>query len=127
MAATARWQLDARMKFLAGSWSHTNYKIALYSKACPEDMSAYTPINEIKAVGYRAGGAGVDKPTVAQEKQLAVLKFSGQARWTGDSISARYGCIYNTSGVLVTFDLGELVTSTNDLYKIDLSTFSIAL
>jgi hypothetical protein len=114
MAFTGNFTANSfKTALLNGSvdFSADTFKIALYTNAASLDQTttAYTPVGEVVAGGYTAGGE-VLSPTVAAVDGVSFVSF-GNVSWAG-AITARGALIYKNGGTAVcVLDFGADKTS----------------
>lgn len=85
---------------------------------------AYSRAGEVKGQGYSAGGIVLTGYHVHLEGLKAWLGFSRDVIVPNASISARGGLVYNASKegkAIGVIDFGQLVTSTNGNFKVQMS------
>jgi hypothetical protein len=106
------------------------YKIALYTNNATfdENTAAYTPINEVVAPGYAAGGL-VLTPTVASLNNVSFVTFA-DVSWSA-AITARGALIYKFGGTnpaICVLDFGvDKTSSTNFLITFPAATAGDAI
>jgi hypothetical protein len=95
----------------AADFATDTFKIALYTNAASlnADTPAYTPVGEVVAPGYTAGGL-VLTPTVASLEGVSFVSFANVS-WSG-TLTARGALIYKDGGTAVcVLDFGADRTS----------------
>lgn len=95
------------------------YKIALYTALANlnNTTAAYTPVNEVVATGYAAGGLALtisNPPTQDTANNVAWISFNN-ATWPNSSITARGALIYNsnTGASIFVLNFGSDITMNN--------------
>ena len=139
MAFTGNFSCNVFKTGLAnGQYNFTTdtFKIALYTNQATLDQttSVYTPIGEVVASGYTAGGytLTVDQtPTIGNSGDVAYLSFAN-AVWTA-ALTARGALIYKSGGgnpTVCVLDFGNdktSVTSFTVTMPTDTSTSALIL
>lgn len=83
-------------------------KVALLNSSHTQDQDTYDYFNDVSAnevtgTGYTAGGATITTPSVTQNNTDNVGVFDGDdVTWASSTITARYACIYKSTGVAST-------------------------
>jgi len=98
--------------------------------------SSYTPdkthdffndiTNEVVGTGYTAGGATLASKTVTQDNTNFRAVFdAADATWSNSTITARYGVIYESTGVASTSPLIALIDFGSNIVSVG-STFQVS-
>lgn len=98
------------------------YRVALYpgTALITPEIERYDPVEEVTGTGYTAGGARLTGFRAALDGDVAYLDFDDPA-WTGATITARGGLIYNASRenrAVAVIDLGAEQGSVNGTFRV---------
>lgn len=98
------------------------FKLALYTGGATLDASTtvYTTSGETTGVGYSAGGIALTNVGVSVSGTVAYLDFD-DATWTGATLSAAGGLIYNSSEgnkAVAVLNFGGTYTSTSSDFTV---------
>ena len=111
--------------FKIGTLKHiadSDPRVALYTKLATFDKTTqtYTPDNEVRGVGYQAGGMKIEGGEVVEDSQGFVLVMHSPV-WQNATIVARGAILYlagDGNRAVRVFDFGRDVTSTNDQFRV---------
>lgn len=117
-------------QFDFGVGTTQTYKIALYTSLAilNSNTTAYSPLYEVVAAGYTAGGEPLTISTPPTSSgTVAYLNFA-DAVWTSSEILARGALIYLANGVdnpaVAVLDFGADKTSTGPEFRVQFPTVS---
>jgi hypothetical protein len=81
------------------AFDRDQFALALYTASAPLDpdlTAAYTPVGEVVAPGYAAGGQRLLHPQILSMGQVCYVSFDDPV-WFASSIRARRALLYNLS------------------------------